>query len=295
LLQKMQQMHPGVEIDMDALPVPLTRDRLLGLQHELHDALADDDFQGRLFECERVHGKGTVEFRRQHQQLVLEVQSTILPKYGFESSLQGVADMLAAVKAFLGDPEVAANIKAIDTLIWKPHESHHGVAVDHEHHSQAALEPHHLDWLERWEQHHQAPQSDEADAFDVRHVPVELDMDAISVPLSKERLLGMQEELRERLATEEFQAQLRKCERTHNEGTPEFRKEHQQLVLEVQAQVLPKYGFKGSLEGVHDMLDAIKAFSKDSEVAANLKAINGLIWRSGVAPDAAAMPQKREV
>jgi len=283
-----------VEIDLDAVPVPLSRDRLLGLQHELQEALSEGEFQDRLCECERTLGRGTMEFRRQHQQLVLEVQSEILPKYGFEASLDGVARMLADVRAFQGDSEVAANIEAINALIWRPRESRPEDASRREHHGQA----HGLDWLHRWgHQRHMGgwahpERAGPTKTSDLGSVGVEIDLDAVEVPLVKDRLLGLQGELRERLSAPDFQARLRECEGARDDSSLEFRKKHQQLVLGVQAKVLPKYGFEGSLQGVHDLMEAVGPFREDPDVAANLRALDGLIWGSCATPDAKAAPRR---
>jgi len=275
-----KQVH--VELDVNDVEVPFTKERLIGLQLELLDALGADAFQDRLCECEETLGKGTMEFRKRHQQLVLEVQSTLLPKYGFEPSMQGVANMLKAVKGFSEDKEVASNIKEINALIWKPHHSHH-FHEHHEHHE------HSLDWVKRWHQpdaaHDPAKAPLPAGDFDTKHVGVEIDMDAVPVPFTRDRALGLQKELREHFGDAGLQARLKELVKAHGEGTMEYRKEHQRLILEVQSKILPKYGFKGDQQGVHDMMDAVKGFESDADVAANLKAIDALLWKSGHAPE----------
>jgi len=273
--------HAGVEIDMDDIPMELTRERALGLQEDLRDRLAAEDFQERLRECERTHKKGSLEFRRDHQSLVLEVQSQVLPAWGFKGSLEGVHDMLEAFEAFKSDAEITRNIEEIDSLIWKPFEHH-----DAPHHEAPKLS-----WHEMARRPVQKLSPAEGkllpeDALHPADLPVsqapgvEIDMTALSpVPLTRGRLLGLQEELKENLGSHWFQKRLRDCKHANGEDTAAFRREHQQLVLEVQAEVLPKYGFEGSLQGVHDLLEAIKAsFSEDAEVSANIAAIDALIW-----------------
>lgn len=278
--------HAGVEIDMDSVQVPLSRARAVGLQHELRDHLAAEDFQERLCACERSHPQGSLDFRRAHQVLVLEVQAKVLPKYGFEGTLQGVHDMLEAFEAFKEDSEITANIREINHLIWKPNKNHG------EHHDTPAHDAQKLAWRDQW-QHiltEHPPVAAPAKApvppdHSTRNVGVELDLSAVQVPLTKQRLLGLQEELRDRLATPNFQARLRECEAAHDQHSADFRKEHQQLVLREQAEVLPKYGFPGTMQGVHDLLATIKSdFKEDPEVGENLRAIDALIWKEGCHP-----------
>mmetsp|Transcript_51658 Transcript_51658/g.120055 ORF Transcript_51658/g.120055 Transcript_51658/m.120055 type:complete len:291 (+) Transcript_51658:72-944(+) len=278
----LDQHNVPCELDVDAVKVPFTRNRALGLQHELRDLLGSGNFQERLLECEQTHGKGTMEFRKAHQSLVLEAQASILPKYGFEGSMEGVGAMMAQFKKqWANDAEVNANIKEIDALIWKPHH-----VQDDAH---PGSKPHHVQEFKPAPASHVSHLSANltTGAFDPKAgVSCEIDVTDIRVPMTTERMLGLQHELLDTLGTSDFQARLLQCENELGTGTPEFRKQHQQLVFGVQREILPKYGFEASLEGVKSMVEAVNTFSDDPEIKANLQAINKLIWRSGPPPEA---------
>ena len=79
--------------------------------------------------------------------------------------------------------------------------------------------------------------------------PVELDMDDGFVPMTKERALALQRELRDRSSQVTFQAALRSCENTFACGSPKWKQIRQRLALKEQVQVIPKYGFPLTLDG----------------------------------------------
>jgi len=296
------------EIDMDDVPVPLTRERLLGLQHELLEAFSAEAFQARLRRCERKYPRSSAAFRREHQQLAMDVQAGIIPKYGFEGSLEGVGDMLLAIKPFTDDPEVSRNIQTINRLVAKSsppaalRELRSGTVVPqddawHQHQQenwQQYQQQQEFLWSQQLSEEELEQQQRPADKLTFRGAPVEIDMEDVTVPLERERALTLQKDItvplkRERALTLQkelhdmfsargFQAQLRECELRHAGQPAELHREHQELVMGVQASVLPKYGFEPTLEGVLDMLAAVRELAADDpEVSANVDAINGLI------------------
>uniref|UniRef100_A0A7S4T0H6 Protein C10 n=1 Tax=Alexandrium monilatum TaxID=311494 RepID=A0A7S4T0H6_9DINO len=122
----------GVEIDMDDIRVPFTKEEAIELQKELLRKFASQDFQDRLRECAASHGTHSLAFRREHQELVLQLQVEVLPKFGFEASLDGVVRMTEEIRALKYHQEVADNADDIDLLIWscggrppKPPEQRH--------------------------------------------------------------------------------------------------------------------------------------------------------------------------
>mmetsp|Transcript_106805 Transcript_106805/g.195772 ORF Transcript_106805/g.195772 Transcript_106805/m.195772 type:complete len:488 (-) Transcript_106805:215-1678(-) len=113
-------------------------------------------------------------------------------------------------------------------------------------------------------------------------VTSELDLNDLSpYPLTKESACALQQELRDQFSTASFQARLREVEDVCNPASTEFKKLQQELVFDVQRQIIPKYGFQASLDGVGEMRLAFKRqFSEDQEVSANTEAINRLIAKT---------------
>eukprot|EP00913_Durusdinium_trenchii_P003563 g3295.t1 len=86
------------------------------LQRELRDRFAEPKFQDRLQEIERK-ADGPGELARKRQELMLEVQSVVLPKYGFEGSRAGVYKMMAAMGPYVEQPEFTELAEEINCLL----------------------------------------------------------------------------------------------------------------------------------------------------------------------------------
>eukprot|EP00434_Breviolum_minutum_P017532 symbB.v1.2.015474.t1/scaffold1156.1/size134879/4 len=86
------------------------------LQRELRDHFAEDKFQARLDEIEKK-ADGPGELARKRQELMLEVQSVVLPKYGFEGSRAGVYKMMAAMGPYVEQPEFTELAEEINSLL----------------------------------------------------------------------------------------------------------------------------------------------------------------------------------
>lgn len=92
-----------------------------------------------------------------------------------------------------------------------------------------------------------------------------------------DRALSLQEDLLEGFAQPEFQRALDDIAAEFPEGKGfKFQKKRNELILAVQSQVLPKYGFEGGPGGVHRMM---KAFDQHptQEVGWNANEINRLL------------------
>lgn len=81
--------------------------------------------------------------------------------------------------------------------------------------------------------------------------------------------LEVQYELWKRFSSTEFQRALRNLESPCNETSKEFRAARQKLVIHVQSEVLPRFGFAAGTEGVEQMVKAFKAVESDREVKRN--------------------------
>lgn len=221
----------SAEIDLNDLsPFPLTKDGALRLQEELCEQFSTASFQARLREVEDVCNPDSMQFKKLQQDLVFDVQRQIIPKYGFDASLDGVGEMRMAFKRqFSGDREVSAKTEEINRLIAKTSD----------------------------------PESE------VKRAEI--------LELTRGKALSLQEELRAAFSTSGFQNKLSLAESTHGRGTLMFKKVQQELVLNVQKEIIPKYGYWPTPAGVADMRLAFKSFSADLQVNANINTINRLI------------------
>jgi len=124
------QSSPGESIhsaDLEFLdllpdPVSLSHDEALALQTELLRDFSSPDFQKKLHELARKHnvkeGHRNDTYRAAFQQLVREVQFSILPRHGFEASEEGVEAMLAAFKPLLeSDQDIFVQSVAINDAL----------------------------------------------------------------------------------------------------------------------------------------------------------------------------------
>lgn len=94
----------------------ISYDEVTSLQQELRDRFANPKFQARLKEVER-NSDGPGELARRRQELMLEVQSLVLPKYGFEGSRAGVYKMMAAMGPYVERPEFTELAEEINGLL----------------------------------------------------------------------------------------------------------------------------------------------------------------------------------
>mmetsp|Transcript_62045 Transcript_62045/g.116009 ORF Transcript_62045/g.116009 Transcript_62045/m.116009 type:complete len:443 (-) Transcript_62045:77-1405(-) len=94
----------------------ISYEEVVRLQGELRDRFANPKFQARLKEVER-NADGPGELARRRQELMLEVQSIVLPKYGFEGSRAGVYKMMAAMGPYVERPEFTDLAEEINSLL----------------------------------------------------------------------------------------------------------------------------------------------------------------------------------
>jgi len=105
-------------------------------------------------------------------------------------------------------------------------------------------------------------------------------VDPKSIPFTRSRAISLQKELLQGFMDPRFQKELAQLQKRSNGGslTPmESSKLKQDLLLTVQAKVLPNYGFDGTPNGVLKMLGAMGPFVKDAEFMDLGKHINELI------------------
>mmetsp|Transcript_42335 Transcript_42335/g.75858 ORF Transcript_42335/g.75858 Transcript_42335/m.75858 type:complete len:646 (-) Transcript_42335:186-2123(-) len=280
---------PESEVERAAI-LELTRERALSLQEELRTAFSGANFQSKLSLAESAHGHGTLEFKKVQQELVLNVQKQIIPKYGYWPSVAGVADMRLAFKRFSDDLQVNANIKTINRLI--------GQIKDDKGDEERALAIRDVATKDSGLQLSLAIQPfaqtvpNKPSGIKEGSPGVEIDMNAIDMPLTLRQALDLQHALRLGFSKGNFQLQLWECEEKFGYDSLQFKKVQQELIRSVQRQVLPDFGYEPSDEGVAEMRRDVNAFSDASaEVSANIEAINKLI---GKIPDPEIRAEFRE-
>lgn len=95
----------------------INKQQAYALQKELHEGFSTLAFQKRLQRLREQEGITHTEFLRLRQDLMLEVQSEILPKYGFEGTPAGVYKMFGAMAPFIKDKEFKRTAEEINALI----------------------------------------------------------------------------------------------------------------------------------------------------------------------------------
>ncbi|CAE7939485.1 unnamed protein product [Symbiodinium sp. KB8] len=94
--------------------------------------------------------------------------------------------------------------------------------------------------------------------------------------LTKERAITLQLELMAAYGTPAFQKELHEIGRRYGTSS-KLRSELCKLVRRIQLDIIPRYGFDGSEEGVHSMLRSFKALEKDPDIEVNDVAIKELL------------------
>ena len=95
--------------------------------------------------------------------------------------------------------------------------------------------------------------------------------------LTKARAVKLQMELMAQYGGPAFQNQLHALARTHEPGSSKFRSGLCKLVRRVQLDVIPRYGFSASDEGVESMLVLFRSLTKDPDIEVNGVVINDLL------------------
>eukprot|EP00746_Dinoflagellata_sp_MGD_P091297 gnl/MRDRNA2_/MRDRNA2_36184_c0_seq1.p1 gnl/MRDRNA2_/MRDRNA2_36184_c0~~gnl/MRDRNA2_/MRDRNA2_36184_c0_seq1.p1 ORF type:complete len:989 (+),score=186.91 gnl/MRDRNA2_/MRDRNA2_36184_c0_seq1:57-3023(+) len=109
-----------------------------------------------------------------------------------------------------------------------------------------------------------------------------------------ENAIWLQDELLKEFSDPEFQREMLKIMSDANHiKTKALTK--RELIMGVQKNILPKYGFEGSLKGVHDMLVAYAPYMNDPQVFANTNRINRLIGQPEISAAQAAAQRNRSL
>jgi len=161
------------------------------------------------------------------KELALSVQESVLPRYGFEGSEAGVADMVKALQPLVAtDKGLAELSKAIRQKLKMSSEA----KVSRE----------------------DSENSDEDLLSGKKHI-------------SLQKAIALQNALLAAYSGPEFHMKLGKLMRK-DEDAKTLMQNRKKLILEVQVAVLPKYGFSASEEGVQEMKEAFEEWKGNSEV-----------------------------
>merc|ERR1712176_300327 len=102
--------------------------------------------------------------------------------------------------------------------------------------------------------------------------------------MTKSIAMELLNKLHERFSSSDFQSELKLLEKEHSTcagvivaSSADFLQERQELFLTVQAQVLPQYGFEGTVVGVHHMIGAMSPFIKDDDFLDLATKVNTLL------------------
>lgn len=95
--------------------------------------------------------------------------------------------------------------------------------------------------------------------------------------ITKQQAMNLQRELYLGFREDAFQQRLQALRDGYDPDSPEYVVARQRLFLLVQAPILPKYGFEGSLAGVFKMMTAMQPFIHDSDFVALAAAVNEMM------------------
>mmetsp|Transcript_120438 Transcript_120438/g.292267 ORF Transcript_120438/g.292267 Transcript_120438/m.292267 type:complete len:639 (+) Transcript_120438:71-1987(+) len=195
--------------------VALTRSLVLALQSELIAAFMDDEFQDQLHEAWSSAGSDVDEQKMACQKTCFSLHAAIIANYGFKASQRGVALSGEAMESYGNDTDVARN---------------------------NAL----LQWLTDPKLQAECPIGEMPGTGSVAQESVPLNPESLSV----ERAVSLQRDLLAQYKTPAFQDRLWKAWWAAGGNAREQHKARQLACFEVQAVVLPKYGFEASRKGV---------------------------------------------
>mmetsp|Transcript_146870 Transcript_146870/g.258861 ORF Transcript_146870/g.258861 Transcript_146870/m.258861 type:complete len:263 (+) Transcript_146870:127-915(+) len=94
-----------------------TLEEALRCNEELYAGFTTDLFQRELADLAKKHKEGSMPFLKARQQLFLTVQKEVLPKYGFEGTLNGVFKLMGASQPFINDPEFQEMASKINDVL----------------------------------------------------------------------------------------------------------------------------------------------------------------------------------
>eukprot|EP00930_Biecheleria_cincta_P001119 TRINITY_DN102282_c0_g1_i1.p1 TRINITY_DN102282_c0_g1~~TRINITY_DN102282_c0_g1_i1.p1 ORF type:complete len:454 (+),score=101.62 TRINITY_DN102282_c0_g1_i1:78-1439(+) len=215
--------------NMSATSVPprLTLARARALMVDLLNGFSTKSFQQKLEKLVSAQGHSALFHVPGRKELALSVQDSVLPRYGFEGSEAGVAEMVRALQPLLAtDSGLAELSKTIREKLRMSGEANN--------------------------RKEESENSDEELLNGKKRIKLE-------------SAIALQNALLASYSGPEFQMKLRKLMRK-DEDPKTLMQNRKKLILEVQVAVLPKYGFSASEAGVQEMKEAFEEWKSNSDV-----------------------------
>jgi len=163
------------------------------------------------------------------KELALTVQREVLPRYGFEPTEEGVQQMVRAMQPHLSEARIWEQSEAIKKKLRMP--------------SKMTLD------------------SDSEDEFALANLAGN---EAVPRRLRRDKAVALQTELLQEYSQPEFQARLREAMQIKDKEAQ--RQERKRLLREVQAMVMPRYGFEATDAGIASMKASFTPWNNDEEV-----------------------------
>jgi len=246
----------SIDLQEDRLAVAaLAKETALDLQQSLLAEFTSPSFQKTLHELARkyraTYGRDASS-RAAFKNLVRTHQYRVLPRYGFESSDEGVEAMLKAFAAFQGDGDVFVNTMSINEALFNPSKD---------------LEP-------------------PSEEVDIEGTPYG------SLPTSKTSILGLLQNLLIAYSEPWFQEEIENLKHDADVAAGRVKTSlwqaiveedpagyyhlpgRSELAMEVQVDILRDHGFEGNTKGVRDMICHCSSYLCDLEVAKLFDSIN---------------------
>mmetsp|Transcript_49967 Transcript_49967/g.87956 ORF Transcript_49967/g.87956 Transcript_49967/m.87956 type:complete len:614 (+) Transcript_49967:105-1946(+) len=223
----------------------LTKEEALSITKELAEGFSTPDFQKML-------QKSSPEDAAYRKQAALTVQETVLPKYGIPGTSDGVQFMLTGIAEYMDDwvvfVEECVQEQMVRGIENKLNMDAHDVKLP----CLLASQP-------------QTKVNERTGAHK--------NVARVSTSMSKDQMFRMVSELLEGYSTVDFQLQLQKLKSSKSgvkvvgmrttRQTPTHIPGRSKLELQVQSQVLPKYGIPGTYDGDKAMRAAISPLKDD--------------------------------
>jgi hypothetical protein len=291
-------------------------EKAIALQNALLAAYSGPEFQMKLRKLMRKD-EDAKTLMQNRKKLILEVQVTVLPKYGFSASAAGVQEMKEAFEEWKSNSEVQNLNRAIEEQLvacisnalaerdgysqckaagLRPRAATDG-AMPRQISSSTAMprqraESAMLSMARQISGNAAMPElprqvSVSSESSDVmRQVSVSTaasDMaDVRSEPISKAETMELLQELLQGFSSDDFQWKLSLLKQ--GQARTGFGLDGlEEIALKVQKKVLPRYGFKGTRRGVAAMVDECSRYAQDAEVANLRNKINDKLGMDAVA------------
>lgn len=243
--------HASPSRDVDGAAT-LTKPLALELQSELLAEFSSPSFLKAKHTLVREHSVNTLACRAALTKLVRARQMDVLPRYGFDSSPEGVESMLRAFKKLEKDPDIYVNSVAIQDALSLSSASSGDLSA--------------------------MPEPDLVTKPTTNHRVCEL-LRALLVEFSMASFQQDVDDLKRKAGT-----QRRRMKGSSEDPDGYYHLPGRSaLALQVYRMVLPCFGFDGSKAGVNDMILHCAEFMNNDEVAHLVDSIN---LKLGMSPEA---------